>query len=264
MASVNWPWIRYPIWFQHSQRSLRRSHSLCSQLRADSHAKCWHPQHRDHRDPQNALTSQWWRKEKSIYFCRKLGTLPIQFVRYWSPFRSCFPSETEYSLTASRYVQQPHAIVGDSDPVSRTNRKSVTSPIQSDIIRSIAWQYDGDCVEVESLRQKQVGPSLLHCLTYHGLAYQGRAADDKHADRAAKHAEEQRYNMLNTKKLVSIFDLVPNCTNRSPQLLSYLNNYCKSRPKEVLQRGHSTARKRSTFIVLTFFQSLTFRSTGTS
>jgi hypothetical protein len=156
--------------------------------------------------------------------------------------------------------------VGDSDPVSRTNRKSVTSPIHSDIIRSIAWQYDGDCVEVESLRQKQVGPSLLHPIVSLITDWHIRVVQPTISMLIV------RPNMLRSsgitcwipRSLFQSFDLVPNCTNRSPQLLSYLNNYCKSRPKEVLQRGHSTARKRSTFIILTFFQSLTFRSTGTS
>ncbi|KAG5652818.1 hypothetical protein H0H81_003534 [Sphagnurus paluster] len=44
-------------------------------------------------------------------------------------------------------------------------------------------KYDEDCNEVESYRQKQ-----------------GRASDDKHADRAAKQAEQQRSDMLNSKK----------------------------------------------------------------
>lgn len=44
-------------------------------------------------------------------------------------------------------------------------------------------KYDEDCVEVESFRLKQ-----------------GRASDDKHADRVAKQAEQQRNDMLNSKK----------------------------------------------------------------
>ncbi|KAF8904120.1 hypothetical protein CPB84DRAFT_1835747 [Gymnopilus junonius] len=43
-------------------------------------------------------------------------------------------------------------------------------------------KYDEECSEVESFRQKQ-----------------GRAADDKHADRAARQAEQQRHDMLNSK-----------------------------------------------------------------
>ncbi|KDR82365.1 hypothetical protein GALMADRAFT_237644 [Galerina marginata CBS 339.88] len=50
-------------------------------------------------------------------------------------------------------------------------------------------KYDEECAEVESFRQKQ-----------------GRASDDRHADRAAKQAEQQRNDMLNSKNsyLISI------------------------------------------------------------
>ncbi|TFK39041.1 hypothetical protein BDQ12DRAFT_712547 [Crucibulum laeve] len=43
-------------------------------------------------------------------------------------------------------------------------------------------KYDEECIEVELYRQKQ-----------------GRAGDDRHAERAAKHAEQQRIDMLNGK-----------------------------------------------------------------
>ncbi|CAA7269111.1 unnamed protein product [Cyclocybe aegerita] len=50
-------------------------------------------------------------------------------------------------------------------------------------------KYDEDCTEVETFRQKQ-----------------GRATDDRHADRAARQAEQQRNDMLNSKNsyLISI------------------------------------------------------------
>ncbi|GLB45480.1 putative fes/CIP4, and EFC/F-BAR homology domain containing protein [Lyophyllum shimeji] len=54
-------------------------------------------------------------------------------------------------------------------------------------------KYDEDCNEVESYRQKQ-----------------SRAHDDKHADRAAKQAEQQRSDMLNSKNVYLISIAVAN------------------------------------------------------
>ncbi|KAF8073423.1 hypothetical protein FPV67DRAFT_1605812 [Lyophyllum atratum] len=56
-------------------------------------------------------------------------------------------------------------------------------------------KYDEDCVEVEAYRQKQ-----------------GRAHDDKHADRAAKQAEQQRSDMLNSKNVYLISIAIANST----------------------------------------------------
>ncbi|KJA24386.1 hypothetical protein HYPSUDRAFT_38820 [Hypholoma sublateritium FD-334 SS-4] len=53
--------------------------------------------------------------------------------------------------------------------------------VYSDRIKS-KQKYDEQCIEVESFRQKQ-----------------GRANDDRHADRAAKQAEQQRNDMLDAK-----------------------------------------------------------------
>ncbi|KAF6744502.1 hypothetical protein DFP72DRAFT_1094692 [Ephemerocybe angulata] len=54
-------------------------------------------------------------------------------------------------------------------------------------------KYDDDCIEVESFRQKQ-----------------SRANDDKHAERAAKQAEQQRTDMLNSKNVYLISISVAN------------------------------------------------------
>lgn len=54
-------------------------------------------------------------------------------------------------------------------------------------------KYDEDCVEVESFRLKQ-----------------GRASDDKHADRVAKQAEQQRNDMLNSKNVYLISTAIAN------------------------------------------------------
>ncbi|KAJ7095722.1 hypothetical protein B0H15DRAFT_826828 [Mycena belliarum] len=54
-------------------------------------------------------------------------------------------------------------------------------------------KYDDECSEVESVRQKQV-----------------RANDDRHADRAAKQAEQQRVDMLNSKNVYLISTAVAN------------------------------------------------------
>jgi len=54
-------------------------------------------------------------------------------------------------------------------------------------------KYDEDCAEVESFRQKQ-----------------GRASDDRHADRAAKQAEQQRNDMLNSKNSYLISTAIAN------------------------------------------------------
>ncbi|KAJ7021586.1 hypothetical protein C8F04DRAFT_1140261 [Mycena alexandri] len=54
-------------------------------------------------------------------------------------------------------------------------------------------KYDDECSEVESARQKQV-----------------RAADDRHADRAAKQAEQQRTDMLNSKNVYLISTAIAN------------------------------------------------------
>ncbi|KAJ7677465.1 hypothetical protein B0H17DRAFT_1079241 [Mycena rosella] len=54
-------------------------------------------------------------------------------------------------------------------------------------------KYDDECSEVESVRQKQV-----------------RANDDRHADRAAKQAEQQRIDMLNSKNVYLISTAVAN------------------------------------------------------
>ncbi|KAL0961378.1 hypothetical protein HGRIS_006332 [Hohenbuehelia grisea] len=56
-------------------------------------------------------------------------------------------------------------------------------------------KYDDECSEVESIRQKQ-----------------GRATDDRHADRAAKQAEQQRNDMMNSKNLYLIATAVANKT----------------------------------------------------
>ncbi|KAF8817208.1 hypothetical protein BYT27DRAFT_7205072 [Phlegmacium glaucopus] len=56
-------------------------------------------------------------------------------------------------------------------------------------------KYDDDCAEVESFRQKQ-----------------GRASDDKHADRAAKQAEQQRNEMLSSKNVYLLSTSVANRT----------------------------------------------------
>ncbi|KAJ7781755.1 hypothetical protein DFH07DRAFT_791366 [Mycena maculata] len=54
-------------------------------------------------------------------------------------------------------------------------------------------KYDDECSEVESVRQKQV-----------------RANDDRHADRAAKQAEQQRIDMLNSKNVYLISTAIAN------------------------------------------------------
>ncbi|KAJ7288142.1 hypothetical protein C8J57DRAFT_1641335 [Mycena rebaudengoi] len=54
-------------------------------------------------------------------------------------------------------------------------------------------KYDEECLEVESVRQKQV-----------------RASDDRHADRAAKQAEQQRIDMLNSKNVYLISTAIAN------------------------------------------------------
>ncbi|KAJ6621842.1 hypothetical protein B0H10DRAFT_2162903 [Mycena sp. CBHHK59/15] len=54
-------------------------------------------------------------------------------------------------------------------------------------------KYDEECSEVESVRQKQV-----------------RASDDRHADRAAKQAEQQRVDMLNSKNVYLISTAIAN------------------------------------------------------
>ncbi|KAF9046761.1 hypothetical protein BJ165DRAFT_1345726, partial [Panaeolus papilionaceus] len=60
-------------------------------------------------------------------------------------------------------------------------------------------KYDDDCAEVESIRQKQASP-------------EGRATDDRHADRAAKQAEQQRNDMLNSKNAYLISIQLANAT----------------------------------------------------
>ncbi|KAJ3547629.1 hypothetical protein NMY22_g1574 [Coprinellus aureogranulatus] len=54
-------------------------------------------------------------------------------------------------------------------------------------------KYDEDCLEVESFRQKQ-----------------SRANDDKHAERAAKQADQQRTDMLNSKNVYLISIAIAN------------------------------------------------------
>ncbi|KAJ7643977.1 hypothetical protein FB45DRAFT_284926 [Roridomyces roridus] len=54
-------------------------------------------------------------------------------------------------------------------------------------------KYDEECSEVESVRQKQV-----------------RATDDRHADRAAKQAEQQRVDMLNGKNVYILSTAIAN------------------------------------------------------
>ncbi|KAF7365022.1 hypothetical protein MVEN_00373300 [Mycena venus] len=54
-------------------------------------------------------------------------------------------------------------------------------------------KYDEECSEVESVRQKQV-----------------RASDDRHADRAARQAEQQRIDMLNSKNVYLISTAIAN------------------------------------------------------
>ncbi|RXW24100.1 hypothetical protein EST38_g1789 [Candolleomyces aberdarensis] len=54
-------------------------------------------------------------------------------------------------------------------------------------------KYDDDCLEVEAFRQKQ-----------------GRTTDDKHAERAAKQAEQQRNDMLNSKNVYLISIAIAN------------------------------------------------------
>ncbi|KAF9005437.1 hypothetical protein BDQ17DRAFT_1389780 [Cyathus striatus] len=54
-------------------------------------------------------------------------------------------------------------------------------------------KYDDECAEVESFRQKQ-----------------GRAQDDRHAERAVKQAEQQRNDMLNSKNTYIISTAIAN------------------------------------------------------
>ncbi|KAF7314469.1 hypothetical protein MKEN_00919900 [Mycena kentingensis (nom. inval.)] len=54
-------------------------------------------------------------------------------------------------------------------------------------------KYDDECAEVEIVRQKQV-----------------RASDDRHADRAARQAEQQRADMLNSKNVYLISTAIAN------------------------------------------------------
>jgi len=65
-------------------------------------------------------------------------------------------------------------------------------------------------MEVELFRQKQVRPRFLWLMLIWFSLPQGRASDDKHADRAARQAERQRNEMLSSKKCVvnSILPLV--------------------------------------------------------
>ncbi|PPQ65151.1 hypothetical protein CVT24_011046 [Panaeolus cyanescens] len=63
-------------------------------------------------------------------------------------------------------------------------------------------KYDDDCAEVESIRQKQASIYLTS----------GRATDDRHADRAAKQAEQQKNDMLNSKNSYLISIEIANAT----------------------------------------------------
>jgi len=65
-------------------------------------------------------------------------------------------------------------------------------------------QYDADCEEVETLRQKQVCQGLPHLNVFTQSYPQARAQDERHKGRAAKQAEQQKTDMLNSKKYVSI------------------------------------------------------------
>ncbi|KAJ3507047.1 hypothetical protein NLJ89_g6523 [Agrocybe chaxingu] len=62
-----------------------------------------------------------------------------------------------------------------------------------EVLRANKRFYDDDCTEVETFRQKQ-----------------GRATDDRHADRAARQAEQQRNDMLNSKNSYIISTAVAN------------------------------------------------------
>ncbi|KAJ6508511.1 hypothetical protein C8R45DRAFT_1168696 [Mycena sanguinolenta] len=62
-----------------------------------------------------------------------------------------------------------------------------------DRLKVAKQKYDEECSEVESVRQKQV-----------------RASDDRHADRAAKQAEQQRIDMLNSKNVYLISTVIAN------------------------------------------------------
>ncbi|KAF7346569.1 hypothetical protein MSAN_01885000 [Mycena sanguinolenta] len=62
-----------------------------------------------------------------------------------------------------------------------------------DRLKVAKQKYDEECSEVESVRQKQV-----------------RASDDRHADRAAKQAEQQRIDMLNSKNVYLISTAIAN------------------------------------------------------
>lgn len=68
----------------------------------------------------------------------------------------------------------------------------------------MARQYDEHCSEIEAFRQKQAWAphvSYVGCgVLINSHLHQGRASDDKHADRAAKQAEQQRTDMMNSKK----------------------------------------------------------------
>ncbi|KAF5369126.1 hypothetical protein D9615_010422 [Tricholomella constricta] len=76
-------------------------------------------------------------------------------------------------------------LLADRDRVYADRLKACTSASKR--------QYDEDCNEVEAYRQKQ-----------------GRAHDDKHADRAAKQAEQQRIDMLDSKNVYLISIAVAN------------------------------------------------------
>ena len=65
-------------------------------------------------------------------------------------------------------------------------------------------QYYADCEEVATLRQKQVCQGLLHLNVFAQSCSQARAQDERHQGRAAKQAEQQKTDMLNSKKYVSI------------------------------------------------------------
>uniref|UniRef100_A0A0W0G7Q7 Uncharacterized protein n=1 Tax=Moniliophthora roreri TaxID=221103 RepID=A0A0W0G7Q7_MONRR len=66
--------------------------------------------------------------------------------------------------------------------------------VYTDRIKS-KQKYDDECAEVEVTRQKQ-----------------GRAQDDRHADRVARQAEQQRNEMLNSKNVYIISTAIANST----------------------------------------------------
>ena len=92
-----------------------------------------------------------------------------------------------------------------------------------------------------------------------GLTYQGRASDDKHAERVAKHAEEQRDNMLNSKKYIQSLTLSPiELSDPTVPILYRLRLQITSRRSSTKKISHNSKMFDFQFFSL-FYDSLSVR-----